>query len=62
MVGVFKGEIEEKLKRLLIVQKLVDKKLELYDADIQAGITEADPNCNWDTDWEEFMTILGEIE
>ncbi|MCL1979417.1 MAG: hypothetical protein FWG60_04595 [Methanomassiliicoccaceae archaeon] len=43
----------------MVVQRLIDKKLELYDADIRAGITEAEPNCNWDAVWEEFMSILG---
>jgi DNA-binding transcriptional MerR regulator len=62
MVEAFKKEVDGKLKKYLIVQRLIDKKLELYDRDILAGGTEADACLDQNSDWEDLLSVLEGIK
>ena len=61
VIRTFKKEIDEKLKRYAVVQKLIDKKLELYDAEIDAG-EDSDDCMDRNSEWDELMSVLEGFE
>ena len=60
MIAAFKHVIDEKLKKYQIVQSLIEKKLEFYDAAAQSEKNEAESCYDYHADWEHFISVLEE--
>ncbi|MCL1984301.1 MAG: MerR family transcriptional regulator [Methanomassiliicoccaceae archaeon] len=57
VIVTFRNEVDAKMRKFAMAQRLIDKKLELYDAEMNAG---ADKNACRDRNsgWDELASVL----